>query len=150
MSLRGDFLISRVGLCSWLRCPEWWQNVRLSYWPMIPAGDFDSLVPVLEYYLQMLPFAKARTQEYFQHEGIFFTETKTVFGTYALGDYGCKRPPGYPHQLEANGYIRMDYGGNAGGTEITLMLLDHYYWSLDEATLRRYYTIFLVAPEGLC
>ena len=112
---------------------------------MIPAGDFDSVEPVFEYYSQMLPFAKARTREYFNHSGIFFTETKTVFGAYTLGDYGCttgpqkgSRPPGYPHQLEANKYIFMDYAGNAGGTEVSLMLLDHYYWSLDDAVLRRY------------
>ena len=127
--------------------------MRLSYWPMIPAGDFDSVVPVFEYYLQMLPFAKARTREYFQHEGVFFTETKTVFGAFAMSDYGCtgpqkgSRPPGYPHQLEANGYTRMDYAGNAGGTEVSLMLLDHYYYSLDETILRRYFPVLL---GGLC
>ena len=83
---------------------EWWQNVRLAYWPMIPAGDLDHLVPVFEYYLRMLSFSKARTQQYFGHSGAFFTETKTVFGSYAVGDYGCgaSRKPGYPYQLEAN------------------------------------------------
>lgn len=83
---------------------EWWQNVRLAYWPMIPAGDLDHLVPVFQYYLRMLSFSKARTQQYFGHGGAFFTETKTVFGSYAVGDYGCgsSRKPGYPYQLEAN------------------------------------------------
>ena len=128
---------------------EWWQNVRLSYWPMIPAGDFEHLLPILEYYVRMLPFAKARTEAYFGHGGVFFTETKTVFGAFAIGDYGCdntpdrQRKPGYeyPDQLEANGYIRMDYAGNAGGTEVALMLLDHYYYTLDAATLRKYLPI---------
>jgi hypothetical protein len=128
---------------------EWWQNVRLSYWPMIPAGDFEHLLPIFQYYLQMLPFAKARTEAYFGHGGVFFTETKTVFGAYAIGDYGCdttpdrQRKPGheYPDQLEANGYIRMDYAGNAGGTEVALMLLDHYYYTLDAPILRKYLPI---------
>ena len=72
---------------------------------MVPAGDFDNLQPLFDYYLQMLPFAQARTQHYFGHPGIFFTETKTIFGAYAVGDYGCKRSPGFPPQLEANGYV---------------------------------------------
>eukprot|EP01047_Picozoa_sp_COSAG01_P048186 COSAG01_NODE_4672_length_4829_cov_3.623890_1_plen_1016_part_00 len=122
---------------------SWWQNVRLSYYPMIPAGDFEHLVPIFEYYLRMLPFAKARTQNYFGHGGVFFTETKSVFGAFAIGDYGCaaERKPNYPPQLEANLYISMDYGGNAGSTEVSLMLLDHYYHTLDAATLRKYLPI---------
>ena len=49
---------------------------------MIPAGDLEHLVPVFDYYLNMLPFARARTQAYFGHGGVFFTETKTVFGAF--------------------------------------------------------------------
>ena len=38
-------------------------------------------VSLLQYYLQMIPFAEARTKTYFGHEGVFFVETKTLFGT---------------------------------------------------------------------
>ena len=94
---------------------DYWQNNRLSYWPMIIAGDFDTLRPVFEYFLQMLPFAEARTRAYFQHDGVFFTETKTIFGSFGMDDYGCDHT-GVPKQLELNAYLRYDYGGNGGGT----------------------------------
>ena len=50
---------------------DYWQNARLSYWPMVIAGDHAQMLPVFEYFLQMLPFAEARTQRYFQHGGIY-------------------------------------------------------------------------------
>ena len=43
--------------------------------------------------------------------------------------------------LEANGYIHYDYGGNAGGTEVALMILDHYEYTQDLAALQRYWPI---------
>ena len=33
---------------------DYWQNARLSYWPMIIAGDFEQMLPMFEYYLQMV------------------------------------------------------------------------------------------------
>ena len=44
----------------------WWQNTRLTYWNMAPAGDFDTFSTIFEFYLQTLPFNKRRTQEYVQ------------------------------------------------------------------------------------
>ena len=67
---------------------SWWQNTRLTYWNMAPAGDFDSFASIFEFYLQTLPFNAARTLAYFGHAGIFYTETKTLFGAFAVGDYG--------------------------------------------------------------
>jgi len=116
---------------------SWWQNTRLSYWPMAPAGDFDTFSKIFEFYLQTLDFNSARTevrrrrrrrrrrrsvllfrfffsvvqnkhviyqdrlrthamkveeingcllfaQAYFGHPGIFYTETKTLFGAFAV------------------------------------------------------------------
>ena len=65
----------------------------------------------------MLPFAKGRTQTYFNHSGIYFTETKTIFGAYAPQDYGCSASgrQGYPVWLETNNYIHLDYGGGSWG-----------------------------------
>ena len=37
--------------------------------------------------------------------------------------------------------IRMDYGGNAGGTEVSLMILDHHYYSSDDTVPRKYLPI---------
>jgi hypothetical protein len=121
---------------------DYWQNARLSYWPMIIAGDHEQMLPIFEYFLQMLPFAEARTQKYFQHAGIFFGETKTYFGSFGIDDYVCDHA-GLPTQVPGNTYVRWDYGGNAGNTEVSLMILDHFLWSRSEATLRRYLPIIV-------
>jgi len=65
-----------------------WQNTRLPYGPMLGSGDFDDYTNVLEFILQMVPFARQRTEKYFNHSGIFFVETKTLFGSYRPADYG--------------------------------------------------------------
>ena len=105
---------------------------------MLPAGDVDTFETVLEFYLQMLPFAKARTQTYFNHSGIFFTETKTNFAAYRPIDYGCNRPAGYPVYLEDNNYLHYDFGGDAGGPEVSLMALDHFMYTGNESAWKRY------------
>jgi hypothetical protein len=127
---------------------NYWQNLRLPYWPMIVAGDWDTLRTVFEYYLKMLPMAEARTAAYFQHRGIFFCETKTLFGTFAADDYGCDHiqpsSPGSiirPTQLMDSTYMKFDYAGNGGGPEVCLMILDDYLWSTDAAALTRYLPI---------
>eukprot|EP01001_Neometanema_parovale_P007003 NODE_332_length_2657_cov_50.772691_g312_i0.p1 GENE.NODE_332_length_2657_cov_50.772691_g312_i0~~NODE_332_length_2657_cov_50.772691_g312_i0.p1 ORF type:complete len:832 (-),score=157.15 NODE_332_length_2657_cov_50.772691_g312_i0:160-2604(-) len=126
---------------------SWWQNTRLPYWAMAPAGDFDTFQQVFEFYLQTVPLLSARTQAYFNHTGIFYTETKTLFGLFTPGDYGhaaSDRTPGSglpPVYLEENGYIHYDRGGNAGGTEVSLMILDHYLYTQDAGALKRYMPI---------
>ena len=30
---------------------SWWQNTRLTYWNMAPAGDFDEFATIMEFYL---------------------------------------------------------------------------------------------------
>jgi hypothetical protein len=108
-------------------------------------GDFEVLRTVFEYYLHMLPLAEARTQAYFQHDGIFFVETKTLFGTMAGDDYGCDHlSPGAikrPIQLMDSSFMRFDYAGNAGPTEVCMLILDDYLWSLDVEAAKRYLPI---------
>ena len=123
---------------------SWWQNARLPYWTMAASGDFDSLEVALEFYLSMVPFWSARTAAYFNHSGIFTTETKTLFGAYAPNDYGpdastrTGKPGDLPVALQANNYLRYDYAGNAGPTEVALMALDHFLYTGDAAKLARY------------
>lgn len=78
---------------------SWWQNTRLTYWNMASAGDFDTFATILEFYLQTLPFNEARTLAYFNHTGIFYTETKTLFGAFAPSDYGANASQRGPHNL---------------------------------------------------
>jgi hypothetical protein len=75
---------------------------------MAPAGDFDTFSTIFDFYLQTVPFNSARTQHYFGHKGIFYTETKTLFGAFAINDYGqnasTRNPPStLPVYLESNG-----------------------------------------------
>ncbi|MFA6240916.1 MAG: DUF5703 domain-containing protein, partial [Candidatus Hydrogenedentales bacterium] len=55
--------------------PYWFQNTRLVYWPLMASGDTDMMPPLFRMYAEALPFAEARTQAYFGHEGAFFPET---------------------------------------------------------------------------
>jgi len=43
--------------------------------------------------------------------------------------------------LESNGYIHYDYGGNAGGTEVSMMILDHFLYSQSKAALNKYFPV---------
>eukprot|EP00475_Leptophrys_vorax_P009811 TRINITY_DN164_c0_g3_i1.p1 TRINITY_DN164_c0_g3~~TRINITY_DN164_c0_g3_i1.p1 ORF type:complete len:772 (-),score=187.26 TRINITY_DN164_c0_g3_i1:117-2207(-) len=128
---------------------NWWQNTRFPYWSMLPNGDFDLFETVLQYYEQMLPFSSFRTEKFFNHTGIFFTETKTIFGSYAPSDYGCgnSRPAGFPPGFLLSNWTRFDYAGNAGGPEVAMMLLDHFMYTQDEATLKRYLPIASMTVE---
>jgi predicted alpha-1,2-mannosidase len=101
---------------------NWFQNVRLLYWPLIAAGDFDLLAPFFGQYLAALPLATARTAAYYGHGGAFFSETSYAWGTYSSGDYGFDRtdkPPGFVTST----YMRHYW---SGGLELSAMMLDQY------------------------
>jgi hypothetical protein len=67
---------------------SWWQNTRLPYWSMAAAGDFEQFETIFEFYLQTVALVAARTQAYFGHPGIFYTEVKTLFGLFSTRPYG--------------------------------------------------------------
>jgi hypothetical protein len=56
------------------------QNQRLVHWPMLKAGDTESVKPQLEMYRRTLPSATARVKTYYGHEGALFTEHLETFG----------------------------------------------------------------------
>lgn len=110
----------------------WFQNTRLSYWPMLASGDFDTMQPLFGMYRAVLPLCTARTRLYYNHEGAFFPETMYPWGTYPCHQYGWhhKGPPGF---LDDNVHIRYYW---SGGLELTAMMLDYYEATLDGAFLR--------------
>ena len=125
---------------------SWWQNTRLPYWSMAPAGDFEHFASIFEFYLQTLPFNSRRTQIYFNHTGIFYTETKTLFGSYSVSGYGngggkMDRPPNLPGYREKCSAMNYDFGGDAGGPEVSMMILDHFEYTRNASALRRYFPI---------
>eukprot|EP01052_Picozoa_sp_SAG31_P032849 SAG31_NODE_3646_length_4030_cov_2.435767_1_plen_1076_part_00 len=123
---------------------SWWQNTRLPYGNMLASGDVHVHNNILEFFLQMTNFSLARTKLYFNHTGIYYTETKTLFGSYALRDYGYRKPyvnrsiTKTPVAIEGNPFIRFDYGGDGGTTEMALMVLDMWAYSRNRTMLQRY------------
>ncbi len=122
----------------------WFQNTRLTYWPMIMSGDFDLIQPWLRMYRDALPFAKARAKANFGLEdAAFFPETMTFWGTFLNENYGYDRgdlPPG----LTQNTYIRRYWQGIL---ELLAFLLDAYSVSQDESLLHDH--LLQLAPPFL-
>ena len=114
---------------------NWWQNLRLPYWSMFASGDWDTLETVFKYYKNMLPLAEKRTLRYFNHTGIFFTETKLIFGAWGgVGHVPWKGAYNDTYWLFGNSYTALDLGGNAGGTEVAFMLLNAFEYTRNEVS----------------
>jgi len=107
--------------------PYWFQNTRLPYWSMLAGGDFDSMRPLFQMFLDALPLAKARTPLYYGHPGAFFPETLYFWGTYANDNYGWDRQ-GKPDGLTDNRYLRYYW---SSGLELCLLMLDSFQWTGD-------------------
>ena len=106
----------------------WFQNTRLAYWPMVMAGDFDCLDPLFRMYRRALPLARARTKTYYDHDGVFFPETMTFWGTYIESDYGWDRGGLDPDHI-ANDFIRYYWQGTL---ELVLLGLERFAFEQDE------------------
>ena len=105
----------------------WYQNTRLSYWPMLLSGDFDMMLPFFRLYQQALPARRLASKTYYGHDGAFFPETMTIWGTYNDKNYGPDRT-GKADGLTDNGFIRY-YWQN--GIESITMMLDYYDFTQD-------------------
>ena len=104
----------------------WFQNTRLPYWSMLYSGDFDQMEPLWRMYRDALPMLKERTQTYFNHEGIFCSETIYPWGLNANHDFGYANKGFYPN----NAYIRYYWDS---GLELSMMMLDFYAHTQDRA-----------------
>lgn len=109
----------------------WFQNTRLIYWNMLPAGDFDLMQPLFRMYREALPLARERTRRYFGHEGAYFPETMTSWGTYANVNYGWNRE-GKPISHIDNPYIRYYYSCNL---ELLALALEYFFYTGDKRFL---------------
>ncbi len=109
----------------------WYQNTRLSYWPMLLSGDVDMMLPFFSLYQKALPARRLATKTYYGHAGAFFPETMTIWGTYNDKNYGPNRT-GKPDGVTDNAFIR--YYWQNGLESITLML--EYYDFTQDAIFR--------------
>jgi alpha-L-fucosidase 2 len=122
----------------------WFQNTRLTYWPMIMSGDFDLMEPWFRMYLDALPLALARAKANFGIENAaMFPETMTFWGTFLNSNYGYNRGD-LQSGLSENTYIRRYWQGML---ELLAVLLDAYAVSGDESLLRD--KLLVLAPPFL-
>jgi hypothetical protein len=116
-----------------------WQNTRLDYVPHLATGDGDIHRVLVDYMADRVPFMRARTQQFFGHDGIHWTECKVPIGTPSSKHYdgSCtnapdSRPPTLPYTDVCVGSgNRAEYGGDGGTPEIGLAALDHFYYTQD-------------------
>lgn len=122
----------------------WFQNTRLTYWPMIMSGDFDLMQPWFRMYLDALPFARARARANFGlDDAAMFPETMTFWGAFLNGNYGYDRT-GLQPGLAENRYIRRYWQGML---ELIAVLLDLYAVTEDKDLLHD--KLLVLAPPFL-
>ena len=97
----------------------WFQNTRLPYWPMLYSGDYDQMEPLWKMYREAVPLLKERTKTYFNHDGIYCSETMHPWGLNKQGDFGNNNKEFYP----ANNFVRYYWDS---GLEISQMMFDRY------------------------
>ncbi len=85
------------------------QNQRLVYWPMLKNGDFDLLLPQLDFYLNIYKNAEERSRLYWGHEGACLTEQVENYGLPCYPEYGTKRPAGFDPGMERNAWLEYEW-----------------------------------------
>lgn len=123
--------------------PYWFQNTRLTYWPMLAAGDFELMQPFFRMYREALPLVQYRTQAYYGHGGAFFSETMCFWGTYANQDYGWNRTNKEIGRTE-NPYVRFYWSGSL---ELCVMMLEYVRYHPDPQFMQE--TLLPIASEVL-
>lgn len=109
----------------------WYQNERLCYWNMLATGDFDLMQPWFNYFKNNLAIAKYRTQHYFGHEGAYFSETSTFWGTEVSAHYGWSpsATARNPQYLPTTTYVTRYW---QGGIEQMLMMTEYYNYTKNQ------------------
>lgn len=105
------------------------QNQRLVYWPMIKNGDYDLLLPQLDFYLNIYKNAEERSRHYWGHEGACLTEQVENYGLPCYPEYGTKRPAGFDPGMERNAWLEYEWDTCL---EFCMMALEaHRYCGMD-------------------
>jgi hypothetical protein len=118
---------------NWGDC-HWWQNVRISYHPMLASGDFEMMEPMFRMYESVRPLCEARAKIYHGAKGCYFPETMTIWGTYSNRDYGWNRTGHQPKDVLCPYWA---YAWNQG-PELVALMLDRWDYTQDEAFLREH------------
>jgi hypothetical protein len=90
------------------------QNQRLLYWPMLKSGDFDGILPELDFYKNTLATTKAKVKYYWGHDGCCCEEQNNATGLLGMAEFGWAdnrvtnfrhRPKDYEIGVSNNPYI---------------------------------------------
>ena len=103
--------------------PYWIQNTRLIYWYLLMMGDYRSMTPLIDMYLDMMPISEAHVRAHFGHSGIHIYETAAFFGLARDCDYGDHSEGACARYGEmTNRYIRYHFEGML---ELSYMMLKY-------------------------
>ena len=105
----------------------WWQNIRHSYYPAMQAGDFDILHAMFRFYQALMTVQETRVRAYYNHSGVYWDETLTMYGIPPDGTFGylCNSSV----TVHNNPYIRYHWDGSL---ELCLFMVDYYRYTRDE------------------
>lgn len=107
----------------------WWQNTRLTHYPMFAAGDFDMLQPLFRMYVGLSGFNARRTKKYLGHGGAYFPECMQPWGDHFMDCYGMKDWEKRADRLQDSPWHKYEW---VGQLELCLMLLDYRAYTLDD------------------
>lgn len=97
------------------------QNQRLVYYPMLKSGDFDLMLPQLDFYLRILKNAELATHTYWPHGGARFTEQIDNFGLSDYAEYGINRPKYFDPGVDYNPWLEYHWDS---ALEFCFMMLE--------------------------
>ena len=101
----------------------WWQNTRLSYWPMLAAGNYDMMLPLFKMYTEGMALRKYSTKKFYKFDGAYFPETMYFWCTNPNESYGWHPKEGkHPDEIKGQ-HTQYEW---QGGIELTAMMLEYY------------------------
>lgn len=104
------------------------QNVRLPFYSMNAAGQFNYTNPFINVYMRGFDLMKEHTHKVFDHEGTVIRESTTLWGVVAPGVYGVDRTGLEPGQQQSQ-WHRTHWNA---GLEVAWYLSEHYDYTQDE------------------
>jgi len=104
------------------------QNVRLPFYSMNAAGQFNYTQPFIDVYMRGFKLMKEHTKAVFGHDGTVIRESTTLWGVIAPGVYGIDRDGLEPGQQKS---IWHQTHWNAG-LEVAWYMSEHFDYTQNE------------------
>jgi hypothetical protein len=111
----------------------WFQNTRPMYWPMLAAGDFDTMQPLFKMFREMLLSNTKLVHDFYGHDGAYFAETAPFWGGF--------------NKIFTNDSGRFTKHYFTPILELSAMMLDYFAYTGDEKFVRE--TLLPIAEAGV-